>query len=130
MRQCKKGVYTYASAAAAGGEEGGSAPQPEVYTGEWVNNDKHGIGKQNYHKLGHYYGHWQNGEKHGEGVMIYVNQDIYSGEWKNGYKDGKGTYIFNDTGMKFVGHFKGGNLTVGRWEYPNGSYFQGNFDNN
>ena len=32
--------------------------------------------------------------------------------------------------MKFVGHFKGGNLTVGRWEYPNGSYFQGNFDNN
>ncbi len=66
-------MYTYAGATAASADEGGSAPQPEVYSGEWANNDKHGIGKQNYHNLGHYYGHWQNGEKHGEGVMIYVN---------------------------------------------------------
>ena len=47
--------------------------------------------------------------------MIYVNKDIYSGQWKNGKKDGQGTYIFNDTGMKFVGLFKGGNLTNGKW---------------
>ena len=62
--------------------------------------------------------------------MIYVNKDIYSGQWKNGKKDGQGTYIFNDTGMKFVGLFKGGNLTNGKWTYPNGTFFEGNFDNN
>jgi len=62
--------------------------------------------------------------------MIYVNKDIYSGEWKCGNKEGKGTYIFAETGMKFIGSFKSGNLTNGRWEYPNGSYYQGNFDNN
>lgn len=71
-----------------------------------------------------------NGEKHGEGVMIYVNKDIYSGQWKNGKKDGQGTYIFNDTGMKYVGTFKCGKLEQGKWLYPNGSFFEGCFDNN
>ena len=62
--------------------------------------------------------------------MIYVNKDIYSGQWKNGKKDGQGTYIFNDTGMKYVGTFKCGKLIQGKWLYPNGSYFEGCFDNN
>ena len=94
------GTYTYN---AAEGEK-------EVYKGHWVNNQKHGIGKQSYIGLGQYYGAWENGEKCGEGVMIYVNKDIYSGNWKNGKKDGQGTYIFNDTMMKFVGKFRGGNM--------------------
>ena len=94
LRQGPNGVYTYFA------PEGKTA---EVYTGDWANNCKHGIGKQNYAGLGQYYGHWENGEKHGEGVMIYINKDIYSGQWKNGKKDGKGTYVFNDTGMKYVG---------------------------
>tara|TARA_B110000285_G_C14754684_1_gene436795 strand:- start:56 stop:382 length:327 start_codon:yes stop_codon:yes gene_type:complete len=62
--------------------------------------------------------------------MIYVNQDIYSGKWKNGKKDGQGTYIFEATKMKFVGQFKAGNFVNGQWYYPNGSFFEGNFDNN
>ena len=47
-----------------------------------------------------------------------------------GKKDGKGTYIFNQTGMKFVGNFKGGQICEGKWLYPNGSYFEGLFENN
>ena len=62
--------------------------------------------------------------------MIYVNGDIYSGHWKNGKKDGQGTYIFEATKMKFVGSFKAGQLVSGKWQYPNGSYFEGHFDNN
>ena len=62
--------------------------------------------------------------------MIYENKDIYSGQWKFGKKDGKGSYIFNDTGMKFVGEFKSGNLVQGKWLFQNGSYFEGHFDNN
>ena len=45
--------------------------------------------------------------------MIYVNKDIYSGQWKNGKKDGQGTYIFDSTGMKYVGTFKSGKLESG-----------------
>ena len=62
--------------------------------------------------------------------MKYLNGDIYSGQWKLGKKDGKGTYIFNQTGMKFVGNFKGGQIGEGKWLYPNGSYFEGLFENN
>ena len=32
--------------------------------------------------------------------------------------------------MKYVGTFKNGQLIKGKWLYPNGSYFEGNFDNN
>ena len=45
--------------------------------------------------------------------MIYANEDIYSGQWKEGKKDGQGTYIFKDTGMKYVGTFKSGQLVQG-----------------
>ena len=121
LRCDNNATYTYAAAEGA---------EKEVYTGEWKDNCKHGIGKQNYAGLGQYYGHWENGEKCGEGVMIYLNKDIYSGSWKNGKKDGQGTYIFNETMMKFVGSFKGGNLVQGKWYYPNGTFYEGNFDNN
>lgn len=62
--------------------------------------------------------------------MIYKNQDIYSGQWKNGNKDGPGTYVFKETGMKYVGTYKNGQMVQGKWKYPNGTYFEGNFDNN
>jgi len=62
--------------------------------------------------------------------MIYQNKDVYSGKWKNGEKDGKGTYVFFETGMKYVGEFKNGQMVTGKWLYPDGSFFQGNFDNN
>ena len=32
--------------------------------------------------------------------------------------------------MKYVGNWKSGQMVTGKWLYPNGSYFQGNFDNN
>lgn len=115
-------MYTYA---VSGDEE-----TKDTYRGEWKNNDKHGIGKQTYFNIGEYNGYWENGHRHGEGVMIYKNEDIYSGQWKQGQKDGQGTYVFKETGMKYVGNFKNGQLIKGRWLYPNGSYFEGNFDNN
>ena len=62
--------------------------------------------------------------------MIYENQDVYSGSWRDGKKDGKGTYIFKETGMKYVGAFKNGQMVNGKWCYSNGTYFEGNFDNN
>lgn len=41
--------------------------------------------------------------KSGEGMFIYQNKDIFSGNWLNGKKHGKGTYVFNATGMKYIG---------------------------
>lgn len=32
--------------------------------------------------------------------------------------------------MKYVGNWKGGSMVKGKWLYPNGTFFEGNFDNN
>jgi radial spoke head protein 1 len=117
------GTYTYNK---YGTEEG----PKDTYKGSWANNDKNGIGVQVYTGVGQYHGYWKDGKRHGEGVMIYENQDVYSGQWKEGKKDGAGTYIFKQTGMKYVGTFKNGQMINGKWQYSNGTYFEGAFDNN
>lgn len=53
-------------------------------------------------------------------------------------KEGTGTYTFQSTGMKVVFYFEFqiyGNwtesvVTTGKWIYPNGNYFEGEFENN
>ena len=116
------GTYKYA---AKGGEEA-----QDSYKGQWENNLKHGIGKQVYTGVGEYYGYWAHGQRNGEGVMTYTNKDVYSGQWKDGKKNGQGTYIFFQTGMKYVGQWAGGQMVAGQWKYPNGTQFEGTFDNN
>lgn len=80
------------------------------YKGQWENNNKSGIGRQNYLGVGEYHGYWANGQRHGEGIMTYVNQDVYSGNWSCGKKDGKGTYIFFKTHEKYVGVYSKGQM--------------------
>ena len=126
-----EGVFEYVS-------KGHSEETPITYKGEWSEGKKCGIGKQIYREkvgdevrdIGTYYGYWQDDKRHGEGVMTYRNKDVYSGEWKNGEKDGKGTYVFEKTGQKYVGLFMQGQMIKGKWIYPNGTFFEGGFDNN
>lgn len=118
------GIYTYTNKLPEGGET------PITYSGQWHGNKKHGIGMQKYVGVGDYYGYWENGNRHGEGVMTYLNSDVYSGNWANGNKEGKGTYIVFKTGEKYVGIYKNGQLVSGKWIYPNGSYFEGKFNQN
>ena len=63
-------------------------------------------------------------------MLTYPNKDIYSGQWKNGKKHGQGTYVFNATGMKYVGEWVENRFLSGKWLYPNGTYFEGAFQNN
>ena len=102
----------------------------DVYEGDWVENFKHGIGKIDYKDKGTYYGDWVKGKRHGEGLFTYLNKDLYSGNWENGNKQGVGTFIFFDTGMKLYGNWKSGKFVDGKWIYPNGTYFEGKYDNN
>ena len=116
-----RGIYRYASTG-------------EKYDGEWIKNLKHGIGRMSYMRKGkpngEYNGFWENGRRHGEGVMNYANGDVYSGWWKFGEKEGTGTYTAKATGMKLFGEWTAGQMTKGRWVYPNGMYFEGSFENN
>jgi hypothetical protein len=118
-------VYKYFTKPA----EDGTAPENK-YVGSWKDNQKNGIGKMIYAGVGVYYGYWANGRRDGEGVMTYSNQDVYSGQWKEGKKHGQGTYVFFQTGMKFVGKWSVGQIVSGEWRYPNGTRYEGAFDNN
>ena len=62
--------------------------------------------------------------------MTYDNGDVYSGMWVQGKKEGQGTYVFKETGMKFVGQWKDGQMINGAWKYPNGTLYEGSFNNN
>lgn len=111
-----KGKYAYAN--------------EDKYDGEFRNNRKHGIGRLTYKDKGEYYGQWENGLKHGEGTYTYANKDTYSGWWQFGKKHGKGNYTYSDTGMRLIGEWKENKIVQGRWIFPNGTYFEGDFENN
>jgi len=83
-----------------------------------------------YKEKGVYHGYWENGQRHGEGILTYPNKDTYSGWWKYGKKEGHGVYTFASTGMKFVGTWRDGNFVQGKWMYPNGMYYEGEFEKN
>lgn len=108
----------------------------DKYIGQFKNNLQHGIGKTEYAKGGKYNGRYENGTRHGEGVYVYANGDIYSGSWKNGKKHGKGTYIVNNCKlegnnyMKVAGEWINGDITEGKWIFPNKTYYEGIFEKN
>ena len=62
--------------------------------------------------------------------MTYTNKDVYSGSWRDGKKHGQGTYVFFQTGMKYVGKWGAGQMASGVWKYPNGTNYEGSFDQN
>jgi hypothetical protein len=55
---------------------------------------------------------------------------VYSGFWQYGNKHGYGTYTFNDTKLKLAGTWEKGNLSEGKWIFPNGIFWEGKFKNN
>lgn len=47
-----------------------------------------------------------------------------------GKKNGKGVYTYAATGMKLIGTWKDDKIVEGKWIFPNGSYYLGQFKNN
>jgi hypothetical protein len=52
-----------------------------VYEGQWLNDEKHGKGKEMYNDGATYDGRFHEGARHGAGVLTYANRDVYDGEW-------------------------------------------------
>ncbi|XP_049816306.1 radial spoke head 10 homolog B-like [Schistocerca nitens] len=46
------------------------------YNGEWVQNERHGLGMRSYPSHACYYGQWMNGLQHGIGTMVWSNNDV------------------------------------------------------
>uniref|UniRef100_A0A8C3N3M5 MORN repeat-containing protein 3 n=1 Tax=Geospiza parvula TaxID=87175 RepID=A0A8C3N3M5_GEOPR len=113
----------------------------DQYTGEWLDNLKHGKGTQIWKSTGAIYsgdwkfgkrdgygsysvldpatkeykrvytGWWENDRRSGRGTFFYPNGELYEGEWSNGVRSGWGKM-----------HYKDGSTYEGQWlmDQPNG----------
>jgi len=125
----------------------------DSYEGEYEDNKKHGFGKFVYRdqldeeeepdearppRGGTYIGFYSEGlrgckesqnpsESQSEGTFTYVNGDIYVGQWRAGKKNGRGTYTYAKDSTKLVGDWENGKIQVGKWVFPNGTFYSGKF---
>lgn len=75
-----------------------------------------------------YSGNYVNNERHGQGIYYYKNGDRFEGTYDNGKKD-KGTFIFKN-GDKYIGEFTDDKLTgEGTFYYQNGKTETGFWEN-
>ncbi|KAJ7420045.1 hypothetical protein WISP_50609 [Willisornis vidua] len=79
-----------------------------LYTGNYLQNRKHGKGIFFYLDGSKYAGDWVDDLRQGHGEYTYANGDTYTGEWFNHKRHGQGTYVYKDTGSKYVGHWVNG----------------------
>lgn len=69
-----------------------------IYTGNWKNDLKDGLGVFSYSDGSRYEGNWKTGLRHGQGTLYYPNGNEYVGEWQDGWQNGYGrlTYANED----------------------------------
>ncbi|CAM9672084.1 unnamed protein product, partial [Discosporangium mesarthrocarpum] len=128
-----------------------TTPGGEVYEGEYVDQERHGIGEYIYADNTVYIGEWHRGQRqgfgklesadgavyegefdhdliHGDGVWRWPDGSTYVGESKHGKREGKGQYI---TKMRdiYYGTYKDNKPNgSGIFKYCDGSSYSGYFE--
>ena len=77
----------------------------------------------------YYYGRFLNGQANGFGKYFHNDGTIYEGNWVNDRPNGKGKEIFND-GSKFEGVFERGFKKYGKFQWADGSFYDGEIKKN
>uniref|UniRef100_A0AAY5KSA5 MORN repeat-containing protein 3 n=2 Tax=Esox lucius TaxID=8010 RepID=A0AAY5KSA5_ESOLU len=103
------------------------------YTGDWLDNKKHGKGTQTWKTHGAIYdGDWKYGKRDGYGIYSkllsapYEYSREYSGEWRNDKKHGLGTYFYTDS-ASYEGEWREDQRSGwGRMYYDNGDIYEAN----
>ncbi|XP_077411146.1 MORN repeat-containing protein 3-like [Vanacampus margaritifer] len=101
------------------------------YTGEWLDNKKHGWGTQEWKSTGSIYnGDWKFGKHDGYGIFSVLRPDTkkyatqYCGEWKNGMKHGHGSCFYMHA--TYEGEWSEDNRSGwGRLTYKCGDLYEG-----
>lgn len=96
-----------------------------VYTGEWKNGMKDGIGVQNWPDGSIYEGEWKEDKANGKGKLIHADGDVYEGEWAEDKANGFGVYTHSN-GAKFIGEWKDDKQHgKGVETWPDGAKYEG-----
>ncbi len=100
------------------------------YTGEFLDDLRHGKGRLEFLKEGSVYeGDFIKGQMTGKGIYTWGNKQRYEGDFVNGIKHGKGLYIWSD-GYEYNGEYVNG-IREGRgiYKWKDGRVFEGMFKN-
>lgn len=69
----------------------------DAYEGEWMGDRPNGQGSLTMKDKGEEYsGEFLNQKKHGRGLYKFANGDVYEGGWKEDVRHGKGLYMSAD----------------------------------
>lgn len=86
-------------------------PDGQKFRGEWLNNLRHGKGKQFYKNGSKYEGDWKEDLRHGLGILwawdVGCFRVKYSGEWQGDIPHGIGTH-YDDHGNVYEGNWVNG----------------------
>ena len=104
-----------------------------LYTGEFMNGKKHGLGEVTIAKNAgddRYVGHFREGRMHGRGTYYFSNGGKYEGELAHDQFNGEGSFD-SPNGDRYVGQFRNGQFSGdGVYTFANGNVVQeGVFEN-
>ncbi|XP_071319624.1 radial spoke head 10 homolog B isoform X2 [Trachinotus anak] len=111
------------------------------YKGDWVKNNREGLGERCYPSGNIYSGEWKNNLRHGEGVMRWLKLgQQYVGMWQDGVQHGRGTHIWilrraNGSQYTQSNQYKGDFVQgqrhgQGTFYYAGGAVYEGEWKNN
>jgi hypothetical protein len=129
----KQGPGVYVWMGPSGGEDEEMIEKAR-YEGNYKNNMKDGVGKMVFPNKDVYEGQWFENKMQGIGTYTYNSTakggepDIYSGSFIDGKKEGEGRYEFGADQSMFVGTWKEGEMSTGKWELKGAAVYTGNFD--
>ncbi|CAK9036385.1 unnamed protein product [Durusdinium trenchii] len=100
------------------------------YAGEWLGNERHGLGVQRWLDGAVYHGSWRHNCAHGLGRFVHTDGDTYSGEWQKNVAHGVGNYVHYAKGQvtRYFGQWHQDlqhGYGIERWD--EGSCFEGEF---
>jgi len=98
------------------------------YEGEWIENNKDGLGKKSFTDKSVYMGSWKNNMKEGQGVYIWQDNTKYVGHWKEDKYHGFGLKSWSD-GDQYEGGWKEDKKHgKGQYKWSNGDKYEGEWE--
>jgi hypothetical protein len=99
-----------------------------TYEGEWIANNKEGLGKKAFTDKSVYMGSWKNNMKEGEGIYIWQDNTKYVGHWKEDKYHGYGVKSWSD-GDQYEGCWKEDKKHGrGTYKWSNGDKYEGEWE--
>ena len=105
-------------------------PNTEIYEGQYLDCNRHGIGEYHYLDGSVYEGEWHQGRRQGFGVFRIESGASYEGEWDRDLIHGEGVWRWEDGSSYMGSSFEGKRKGKGVYITDHNDVYCGDFDEN